>query len=242
MLRVKGLGVKVEGKQVVKDFEIEIGKGETHVLIGPNGSGKSSFASALMGDQRFEVEENSTVEFLSEKNFLQLTANERARKGIMVAWQTPMVIPGVKVFTLCKAMWESMGHKIDSVVEFKKKLELILVRVGLPKEYVGRSINEGFSGGEKKRLELAQILLMKPKLVIMDEIDSGLDIDALQKVGEIIKEITEEGSSIIIITHYKRLIDHVKIKKVHVMRAGRIVGKGGIEVIEKIEKDGYKSV
>ena len=242
ILKIENLGIEVENKQVVKDFSIEVGEGELHVLLGPNGSGKSSFAAALMGDVRYVVNQDSRVEFLDVKNFSKLDAGERARRGLYVAWQSPMTIPGVKVFTMFKTMWEARGNRIESVVEFKEKLEDILQIVGLPKEYIGRSVNEGFSGGEKKRLELAQMILLRPKLTILDEIDSGLDVDALKMVGNVVNELVVGGGSLVVITHYKRLIDYISPTKVHVMREGSIVSSGGLELVEEVERNGYRSV
>src|SRR6185369_7035962 len=142
--------------------------------------------------------------------------------GLYVAWQAPVTIPGVTVFSLCKASYEAMGYQISTLTEFKKQLESLAERVGLTKEHIGRNVNEGFSGGERKRFELLQLLLLKPKLAILDEIDSGLDVDALRMVGEVVNEMKQVGTAFLLITHYKRLLEYVKPDYVHVMKAGRL--------------------
>lgn len=189
-----------------------MGKGEIHALMGPNGSGKSSLVNAMLGNPNYKVE-GGEVEFMGQ-SLLDLTSDERARAGLFVAWQTPVMIPGVSVFSLCKASYEAMGKKIGKLTEFKLKLEKLAEKVGLPAEYVSRSVNEGFSGGERKRLELLQLLLLKPKLAILDEIDSGLDSAGVKILVKIMQEMQKEGASFLLITHNKKILDEVEIKQV----------------------------
>lgn len=240
LLKIRSLKAQVAKKLVLNGVTLSIGQGEIHALMGRNGSGKSSLAMTLLGHGQYIPQgfDRSTVEF-EGKNLLEMTVDERARAGLFVAWQNPLTLPGVTVFTLCKTAYEARGAKIESVVKFKEQIEELLIKVGLPKEYVTRAVNEGFSGGEKKRLELLQIMLFQPKLIILDEIDSGLDIDALKMVGKVVVDLGKRGLSFLIITHYKKLVDHVKPDFVHVMEKGKITRTGGVELVAQIEDEGY---
>ncbi len=226
LLTVRNLTATIDGRVVLTELNLEIGRGEVQAIIGPNGSGKTSLAQALMGDSRYKILDSrmSKITF-DKKNLLAMTVDERARAGLYVAWQNPMTIPGLNVFNLCKTEYEARGKKIESVVEFKREIEKLLTRVGLPKEYVGRGINEGFSGGEKKRLELLQLLLLRPKLAILDEIDSGLDEEGRGLVAAAVNQLREEGTSLIIISHYSDLLKKMEVDKVWEMRRGRLNAK-----------------
>ncbi len=239
LLEIKDLQVTVENKTVIKNLQIQVKSGEIVALMGPNGSGKSSLAMTLTGDSRYVVEtKKGTLEF-EGKSLLEMSIDERARDGLYMAWQNPITIPGVTVFRLCKSSYEAQGHKIGQLVVFKKQLEELAIKVGLTRDHVGRNVNEGFSGGERKRLELLQLMLLKPKLAILDEIDSGLDIDGLKMVGNIINEMHAEGTAFILITHYKKLLDYVAVDKVCIMQNGSIEKFGGVELGELIEEQGY---
>lgn len=237
VLSVNGLSVMVEDTQVLKKVSLVIEEGQLHALMGPNGSGKSSLAMTLLGSPRYQVLEGKVQ--LEGVELLPMTTDERARKGLYVAWQNPMTVPGVKVFTFCKAVYEAQGRHVGSVTEFKERLEQLLERVGLSADYLKRGLNEGFSGGEKKRIELLLLLLIQPKLAVMDEIDSGLDIDALKLVTQITKEMAAQGTAFLLITHYKRLLEYVKPTHVHVMKGGEIRKQGGQELVEELELEGY---
>lgn len=221
LLRVENLQATVGGKVVLDNLQFSVGKANVVALLGANGSGKSSLAMALLGDARFQIQELSEV-FLDGKDLVKMSVDERARAGLFVAWQSPITIPGTSVFSLAKAAYESHGKRIEKLTEFKHKLEDLAARVGLPKEYVSRGVNEGFSGGEKKRLELLQLLLLQPKLAILDEMDSGMDSDGVKRLIGIVNEMKAGGTSFILITHNKKLLDSVAIDQTWEMKDGRL--------------------
>ncbi len=221
LLSVENLQVTVEGKIVLNGLKFAIAKSKVVALIGANGSGKSSLAQMLMGDARFKILEESKAQFLGH-NLWKMGVDERAKVGLFVAWQSPITIPGISVFSLCKAAYESRGNKIEKLTDFKQKIEDLAAQVGLPKEYVSRNVNEGFSGGEKKRLELLQLLLLEPKLAILDEMDSGMDTDGVKRLIKIVNEMKTAGTSFILITHNKKLLDGVKIDQTWEMQHGQL--------------------
>jgi Fe-S cluster assembly ATP-binding protein len=217
---VEELSIEITGKRVVEELSLEIGTGEVVALTGPNGSGKSSLAKTLLGDTNYRVVKGE-VKFLGS-DLLKMEVDERARAGLMVLYQNPVVIPGVKVFNLVKTAKEARGEKIEEIVEFKVKLEELAENVGLTNEHIGREVNEGFSGGEKKRLELLQLMLLSPKLAILDEVDSGLDAEGRELVAKIVKEMREKGTSFMVISHYEKMLDLLQVDKSYRMRDGRI--------------------
>lgn len=220
LLTISDLSVTVQGKTVLDGINMELGAGQVLALIGANGSGKSSLANVLMGNGFYEIL-GGKIELAGE-NIGELTVDERVRSGLYVAWQNPISIPGVSVFNLAKASFEAMGNKIDKLTEFKKMLEELALTVGLSKEHVSRSVNEGFSGGERKRLEILQLLLLQPKLVVLDEIDSGLDNEGVLMITNVINEMREKGTSFILITHNKKILEQVKIDKTLEMSNGKL--------------------
>lgn len=225
MLSIRGLTVKVDGKKVIEDLSCEIDSRELVALTGPNGSGKSSLASALIGNSGYKVT-TGKIEF--EGQDLQgKSPDERAKAGLYVAWQQPIAIPGVTVFSLCKSAYEALRQAqgklgIESVVEFKNFLEELAIEVGLTKAHVVRDINDGFSGGERKRLELLQLILLKPKLAVLDEIDSGLDEDGRQMVAKVVQEMNKQGTAFLIISHYKDLLAKIGVKKIWELKNGKL--------------------
>jgi Fe-S cluster assembly ATP-binding protein len=209
ILDIKNLQISVEDRSVLDGFDLQIKEGQVIALLGPNGSGKSSIAMALLGNPNYKVAATSRIEFVG-KDIKQLSVDERAKAGLYVAWQNPVSIPGVTVFNFCK----SISTQTGTLVEFKKYLEELLVKVGLPQEYISRGVNEGFSGGERKRLEMLQLLLLSPKLAVLDEVDSGLDSKGVQILAEIVNELKEKGTSFLLITHNTKLTDKVKVDQV----------------------------
>lgn len=213
----------VDGKLVLSNLNFELRIGEVTVLLGENGSGKSSLAMTLMGNKEYRISniEKTQVTF-DGKNLLEMLSDERARAGMFTVWQNPVSIPGVSVFSLCRASYEAMGKTITTLTAFKRQLETLAQEVGLTPEHIGRNVNEGFSGGEKKRLELLQLLLLTPKLVILDEIDSGLDSKGIATVVKTINTLKQGGTSFILITHNKRLLDDVAVDTVWEMKHGQL--------------------
>lgn len=221
ILKIEDLRAKIGEKKVLRGGGFEIGQGEVHALTGANGSGKTTLAMVLLGDSQFAVDNSSRGRF-DGQDLLTMDIDERARAGLFVAWQSPVTIPGVSVFSLCKASYEARGNKIEKLTEFRKKLGKLAVVVGLLPEHIGRSVNEGFSGGEKKRLELLQLLLLKPKLAILDEIDSGLDEEGRRLVGTVVQKMRREGTAFLVISHYDNLLEVIGADKVWEMRNGRL--------------------
>lgn len=209
ILDIKNLQITVEEKVVLEGFNLSISEGQVVALLGPNGSGKSSVVMTLLGSPNYKVADTSRIEFLG-KDLKQLSVDERAKAGLYVAWQNPISIPGVTVFNFCI----SISTQTGTLVEFKKYIEDLLVKVGLPKEYISRGVNEGFSGGERKRLEMLQLLLLAPKLAVLDEVDSGLDSKGVKILAEIVNELKAKGTSFLLITHNTKLTDKVKVDQV----------------------------
>lgn len=220
ILTISRLSANILGKRVLNEVSAKLLSSQIMAIVGANGGGKSSLAQVLLGNPDYEVSEGEI--FFNHKELLGLSVDERARKGLYVAWQNPVTIPGVSVFALCKAAYEARGEKISSLSEFKHRLEELAREVGLTASHVGRFVNDGFSGGEKKRLELLQILLLEPKLIVLDEIDSGLDKDGRELMQNIIHKLKNKGSSFIIISHYEQLIEKLKAEQVLEMKDGRL--------------------
>jgi len=241
MLEVRDLSVKVKGIEILRNVSLKVNVGEIHALMGPNGSGKTTLAYTIMGREGYEVTSGDIV--FEGKSILGLSTDERARLGIFLALQEPPQIPGVRVSPfLITVLNKKMGQ-----TDLSKPLPPPLMRevyeslskVGLSRDHLSREVNLGFSGGEKKRSELLQALLLKPKLVILDEPDSGLDADGVRSVAEIIESFRREGKGILLITHYARLLKHVKPDMVTVLYKGKVVARGGSELAERIENEGY---
>ncbi|AAD36439.1 MAG: FeS assembly ATPase SufC [Thermotoga sp. 47_83] len=240
MLRIVNLHAKLrdEDKEILKGVNLEIEKGEVHVLMGPNGSGKSTLANVIMGNPRYIVTEGDIV--FEGNSIKDLPPNERAKLGIMMTFQNPYEVEGVKLSQFLITAHRRIHGEDKNYLELRKELEETAEKLGLDKDFLERYLNVGFSGGEKKRSEILQSLFLRPKLLILDEIDSGLDVDALRLIANLIARLNEEGVTLLIITHYKRLLDHLKrIDKVHVYVDGRIVTSGGPELADEIEEKGY---
>jgi Fe-S cluster assembly ATP-binding protein len=239
VLKIENLHVAIEGKEIVKGFDLEIHGGEIHAIMGPNGTGKSTLASALMGHPKYEITEGK-VTFLGQ-DLLEMEVDERARAGMFLAMQYPSEIAGVTNSDFLRTAINARrgeGNEIP-LMKFIKKLDEKMALLDMGEEFATRYLNEGFSGGEKKRNEILQLMMLEPKLAILDEIDSGLDIDALKVVAKGVNAMRSPEFSCLIITHYQRLLNYITPDKVHVMMQGRIVTSGGPELAERLEAEGY---
>lgn len=238
ILAIKNLHVKIEGKEILKGVDLEVKSGEVHAIMGPNGTGKSTLASALMGHPKYEVTEGSAM--LDDANLIELEVDERARAGLFLAMQYPQEVSGVTNSDFMRSALKAVSGKdvplIKFIMDYEKHASELKMREDLPHRY----LNEGFSGGERKRNEILQLKTLKPKIAILDEIDSGLDIDALRIVGENINQMVSKDFGCILITHYQRILDYIKPTHVHIMINGKIVLTGGHELIEKIDANGYE--
>ena len=237
MLKIEDLQVEIDGQEIVKGLDLEVGKGEIHAIMGPNGSGKSTLANVLMGHPRYEVTGGS-VTFQGEDIF-ELEPDERAKLGMFLAFQYPSEVPGVSVANFLRTAVNSVREEELSPMEMYRLLQEKMSIMQMDPKVAERYLNEGFSGGEKKRNEILQMLMLDPKLAIMDETDSGLDIDALQVVARGVNELRGPEFSAVIITHYQRILRYIEPDHVHVMLDGRLVTSGGKELAEELEEKGY---
>jgi Fe-S cluster assembly ATP-binding protein len=240
MLTIKGLEARVEDKPILKGIDLHIGPGEVHGIMGPNGSGKSTLARVLAGDPVYTVT-GGRAELLGQ-DLLALEAHERAKLGMFLAFQYPMEIPGVTIANFLRTAVNSIRGEDVPVLEFYGTLQEKLKDLGLDEFWANRYVNEGFSGGEKKRTEILQMTVLQPQLCFMDETDSGLDVDALKVVSEGVNRMRNSTRSLVIVTHYERLLEYIQPDFCHVMLDGRIVKSDGIELARKIDKVGYEFV
>jgi Fe-S cluster assembly ATP-binding protein len=241
-LEIKNLHVSAGEKQILKGVDLHVRSGEFHALMGPNGSGKSTLANVVMGHPNMEVTEGE-IRFNGE-DITDAEPDERARMGLFMAFQYPVAIPGVTTAKYLRMVMnahrEARGEPAISLKDFRKSVEAAMELTNVPKEFSNRYINDGFSGGEKKRMEILQLALQQPALAILDETDSGLDIDALNTVAAGVNAVAEGSDmGVLIITHYQRILHMVKPQFVHIMFEGRIVKEGGPELVEQLEKHGY---
>ena len=241
MIKINNLQAQVEDKEILKGINLEVNPGEIHAIMGPNGSGKSTLSSVIAGREDYQVTGGS-IDFEGE-NLMDLDPEERAHKGIFLSFQYPVEIPGVTVSNFIKtAINESRKGRGEEPMEAREMLAKMREKTALlemDKSYLSRSLNEGFSGGEKKRNEIFQMAMLEPKLAILDETDSGLDIDALRIVAGGVNKLRSADNAVVVITHYQRLLDYIKPDFVHVLFNGRIVKSGGPELAHELEEKGY---
>lgn len=241
MLKISNLKVEVEGKEIIKNFNLTANAGEVHAIMGPNGSGKSTLAAAISGRDGYEVTGGEIL--FNGKNLLELSPEERAREGVFLAFQYPVEIPGVSMANFMKASLNEVRKHRNlpalNAVEFLKTMKQKMQFVEIDEKLISRSVNEGFSGGEKKRNEIFQMAMLEPKLAILDETDSGLDIDALRVVSIGVNKLRSKENIFIVITHYQRLLDYIVPDFVHVLYNGRIVKSGEKTLALELEKKGY---
>jgi Fe-S cluster assembly ATP-binding protein len=230
--------VEVEGKEVVKGVSLHVRRGEKHALMGPNGSGKSSMANALAGHPNYIITAGQA--YIEGRNLLEMDATERARAGLFLAFQYPLSVPGVTVANFLRAAIKARNGNDDSFLrDFRRELNEKFRLLEIDRSFATRYVNDGFSGGEKKRLEILQMAMLKPRVAILDETDSGLDIDALRIVSKGINESTNADQGVLLVTHYQRILNYVKPNRVHVMMDGRIARSGGPELALQLEEQGY---
>ena len=238
LIQIKNLSAKTEEKEILKNLDLTVGKGETHVIMGPNGAGKSTLAGVIMGNPAYEVT-GGTISF-DGKDLGELVTHERAREGIFLSFQNPVEIPGISLENFIRSAMERQTGKKMKLWDFRKEVRRVLETLAMDQSYAERDLNVGFSGGEKKKAEILQMLLLKPKLAILDETDSGLDVDAVRTVSKGIEEYQKDKeASLLVITHNAAILSSLKVDRVHVLVDGHIVKTGGRELIDDIEKGGF---
>jgi Fe-S cluster assembly ATP-binding protein len=245
MLEIKNLHAQAGDKQILKGVDLTVKPGEVHALMGPNGSGKSTLANVVMGHPNLEVTEGQIL--FKGQDITEADPDERARMGLFMAFQYPVSIPGVTITKYLRmvqnAHREAAGQDPISLKDFRKTTEAAMELTSVPKSFSSRYLNEGFSGGEKKRLEMLQLALQKPEIAVLDETDSGLDIDALNVVAAAVNAVKDEtGMGVLIITHYQRILHHVKPDRVSIIFDGRIAHEGGSELVDQLEREGYANI
>lgn len=243
LLNLTNLDASIENKKILQNFNLEIKPNEIHVIMGPNGSGKSTLSKILAGHPAYTVNNGSI--FFSNKNLLAMSPEERSHEGLFLAFQYPIEIAGVTNYDFLRLAY-NQKRKYENKseigpIEFMELTQILINKLKMKPEFLNRNLNEGFSGGEKKRNEILQMLLLKPKLVILDEIDSGLDVDAIKIICEEIVNNLDLNSSLIVITHYPKILNYLKPNYVHIMINGKIIKTGNMELVEELENAGYES-
>ncbi len=242
MMKIENLHAKIGDKEILRGIDLELLKGKVHAVMGPNGAGKSTLSKTIVGHPDVEVTEGKIL--YKGKNIVEMEPEERALEGIFMSFQRPVEIPGVNnayfLRTALNAKRKHQGLKPLNAAEFLKLLKAKIKELGMKEEMIQRSLNEGFSGGEKKLNEILQMEILEPDFVILDEIDSGLDIDALKKVSEAINNMRDENRTFMIITHYRKILDYIEPDYVHVLKNGKVLKTGGLEIVDALEKEGYK--
>jgi len=239
-LEIRGLHATVEGKEILKGIDLTVRQGETHALMGPNGSGKSTLANVLMGRPGYQVTAGQ-VRFKGE-DVLRLTPDQRAQRGLFLAMQYPVEVPGVSVVNFLRTAYKAVKGEEISALGFRKHMKEKMELIGVEDEMVRRYVNQGFSGGEKKKNEILQLAVLEPDIAILDETDSGLDIDSLKAVATGVEKLIGPTLGVLVITHYQRILNYVHPDFVHVMMGGRIVKEGGPELATELEDKGYEGI
>jgi Fe-S cluster assembly ATP-binding protein len=244
ILKLKNLSASINEKNILEDFNLEVKENEIHVIMGPNGSGKSTFSKILAGHPSYNVDQG-TIDFRNQ-NLIEMPPEQRSHEGLFLAFQYPIEISGVTNYDFLRISYNEKRKYLKqpeiNPLEFVKLTQDLLTSLKMKNEFLNRNLNEGFSGGEKKRNEILQMLLLEPKLIILDEIDSGLDIDALKIICKNINENRSKDSSIVIITHYPRILQYLKPDFVHIMINGKILKSGNMELVDFLEEEGYESL
>lgn len=240
-LKIEDLHVEVEGKEVLKGINLEIHSGEIHALMGPNGSGKTTLSLAIMGHPKYKITKGKIL--LDNEDITNIDTDEKVKKGLFLAFQNPIEIGGVKLSTLLVAEYNRVRGSGQMATEIFQKVKDFTKSVGISETLLNRGVFEGFSGGEKKRTEILQMLILKPKFAILDEPDSGVDVDGLRIISDIVDKMKKEmNTAYLIITHYRRILDYVNADKVHVLYRGKIVATGDMSLAKLIDEKGYESV
>ena len=238
MLEIKNLWVTIDDKPILQGLAMKIGNGETHALMGPNGSGKSTLAQTLMGHPNYTVTKGKVV--IDGQDLLKLEPDQRAHVGVFLSFQYPSEIPGVTIASFLRMVYNKKNGQTMSPIKFREVLKEKMEMLNMDEDFMHRYLNDGFSGGEKKRMEILQMLVLEPKLAILDETDSGLDVDALKLVAKAVNFLKEKNNmSVLLITHYSRVLKNIAVDKVRVMKAGKIVQEGGKDLAEELEERGY---
>ena len=239
MLEIKNLQASVEDTEILKGVDLKINPGEVHAIMGPNGSGKSTLANVVMGNPVYEITEGNII--FEGKDITEEPVDNRAKLGLFLAFQYPESIPGVTIVNMLKTALTNIEETEYTTLELRLKVAESMEQLGLSADFAERYLNEGFSGGERKRNEILQLAVLDPKLAILDETDSGLDVDGLRVVGEGVSKLKNDNKGYLVVTHYQRLLEYIKPDFVHVFVDGKIVESGGIKLSDKLEKDGYES-
>ena len=239
-LEVRGLHATVEGKEILRGIDLTVRQGEIHALMGPNGSGKSTLSNVIMGRPGYVVTDGTVL--LNGEDITALTADERAKRGLFLAMQYPTEVPGVSVVNFLRTAYNSIKGGQVSALEFRKHMKTQMERLGVEDSMVQRYVNQGFSGGEKKRNEVLQLAVLEPAIALLDETDSGLDIDSLKLVAESVNDLAGPDLGVLIITHYQRMLNYITPDYVHVMMQGKIVQSGGPELAHQLEDKGYEGI
>jgi Fe-S cluster assembly ATP-binding protein len=239
MLKIENLHAEIDGTEILKGVDLEINPGEVHAIMGPNGSGKSTLANVIMGNPIYEVTEGKII--FENEEITEEPVDNRAKLGMFLAFQYPESIPGVTIVNMLKTALTNIEETEYTTLELRLKVAEAMEQLGLSADFADRYLNEGFSGGERKRNEILQLAVLNPKLAVLDETDSGLDVDGLKVVGEGVSKLKTPDKGYLVVTHYQRLLEYIKPDFVHVFVDGKIIETGGIELSDKLEQEGYES-